>query len=406
MNTWKLLGALALVSRLVAVEIPSGTELSIRLTDKVASEAPAPHLEVHAVLIAPVIVDSNVDGNVALAAGAELTGTVKQAKAATDKDPAQLQIVFTAITDGVAQADISAVMTSLDNARETIDGTGLVTGIAPNGTFSSRIDQGITKLQGSDKFAGLASLIAGAKQVLNIQDANPNIDYDAGAEFTLRLTEPLNWHGTALGPTSKLTPFPNEGGLVDLINRQPYRTIAEDPPRPSDITNVMFLATEDELRTAFAKAGWSVPAQLNAQSKLETARALIEARGYKEGPMSILLLEGRAPDIAFQKGNNTFAQRHHLRIFRRPGTFDGKPVWVCSSTHDIGIDFSDRDGTFIHKIDPQIDRERAKVVNDLIFTGLIRSIALVERPQIPKDATNATGDRLETDGSMAVLLFQ
>jgi hypothetical protein len=149
-----------------------------------------------------------------------------------------------------------------------------------------------------------------------------------------------------------------------------------------------------------------VPAQLNAQSKLETARALIEARGYKEGPMSILLLDGRAPDMAFQKGNNTFAQRHHLRIFRRPGTFDGKPIWVCSSTHDIGIDFSERDRTFIHKIDPQIDRERAKVVNDLIFTGLIRSIALVERPQIPNNATNATGDRLETDGSMAVLLFQ
>ena len=402
MTTWKLLGALALVSRLLAVEIPSGTELSIRLTNKVASEAPAPHPEVHAVLIAPVI----ANGNVALAAGAELTGTVKQGKAATDKDPAQLQIVFTAISDGAAHADISAVMTGLDNARETIDGTGLITGIAPNDTFTSRIDQGITKLQGSDKFAGLAGLVAGAKQVLNIQDANPNIDYDAGAEFTLRLTEPLNWRGTPLGPTSKLTPFPNESGLVDLVNRQPYRTIAEEPPRPSDITNLMFLGTEDELRSAFAKAGWSVPAQLNAQSKLETARALIEARGYKEGPMSILLLDGRAPDIAFQKGNNTFAQRHHLRIFRRPGTFDGKPVWVCSSTHDIGIDFSDRDRTFIHKIDPQIDRERAKVVNDLIFTGLIRSIALVERPQIPKDATNATGDHLETDGSMAVLLFQ
>ncbi len=67
--------------------------------------------------------------------------------------------------------------------------------------------------------------------------------------------------------------------------------------------------------------------------------------------MSVLLLEGQPPDLAYQKGNNTFAQRHHLRIFRRPGTFDGKPVWVCSSTHDIGIDYSERDRTFIHKID-------------------------------------------------------
>jgi hypothetical protein len=194
--------------------------------------------------------------------------------------------------------------------------------------------------------------------------------------------------------------------LSRLVNRQPFRTVAENPPRPSDMTNIMFLATEEELRAAFEKAGWSIAARLNAQSKLETARAMIEARGYKEGPMSILILDGHAPDIAYQKGNNTFAQRHHLRIFRRPGTFDGKPIWVCSSTHDIGIDFSDRDRTFIHKIDPQIDHERAKVVNDLLFTGMIKSIALVERPDIPRNATNATGDSLQTDGSMAVLLFQ
>jgi hypothetical protein len=85
---------------------------------------------------------------------------------------------------------------------------------------------------------------------------------------------------------------------------------------------------------------------------------------------------------------------------------DGKPVWVCSATHDIGIDYSERDRTFIHKVDSQIDKERAKVVNDLIFTGAIRSIALVDRPDIPRNATNATGDSLRTDGSMAVLLFQ
>src|SRR5207249_8951250 len=97
-------------------------------------------------------------------------------------------------------------------------------------------------------------------------------------------------------------------------NGQPFRTIAENPPRPSDLTNIMFLATGEELRTAFEKAGWFPPSRLDAQSKLETARALIEARGYKEGPMSILLLDGRAPDLSFQKGNNTFAQRHHLRI--------------------------------------------------------------------------------------------
>jgi hypothetical protein len=283
---------------------------------------------------------------------------------------------------------------------------GLITGIDGAETYASRINQGIAKLQNSDKFSGLAGLIGGVKQALKIQDANPNIDFDAGVEFTLRLTQPLDWRGPINGPGSDLQPFPNEAALIDLVNRQPFRTVAADPPRPSDITNIMFLGTEQELRTAFEKAGWSSAARLSTKSKLETARALIEDRGYKEGPMSVLLLENQPPDMALQKGNNTFAQRHHLRIFRRPGLFDGKPVWVCSSTHDTGIDFSERDHTFIHRVDSSIDKERAKVVEDLLFTGMIRSLALVDRPEIPTDATNATGDVLKTDGRMAVLLFR
>ena len=401
MKAWLVCGALLAAAPLWAVQIPSGAELSIRLTDKVASEKPLPQ-PVHAVLIVPVI----VDGKIALPAGPQLTGTVKQAKAATDKDPAQLEIVFTEIREAAVHASISAVMTGLENAREKIDDQGLITGIAPNTTFSARIDQGISKLQNSDRFAGLAGLIQGAKEALNVGDANPNIDYDAGSEFTLKLTQPFDWRGADQGPTAKLMPFPNQNQLYDLVNRQPFRTMAQSPAKPSDMTNLMFLATEDELRAAFDKAGWSIPAQLNVTTKLETARALIESRGYKEGPMSILYLDGAAPAIAYQKGNNTFAQRHHLRIFRRPGTFNGKPIWVCSSTHDVGIDFSDRDRTFIHKIDSDIDHERAKVVNDLLFTGMVQSIALVDRDGIPQGATNATGDTIETDGRMAVLLFQ
>ena len=385
-----------------AVQIPAGSELSIRLTDKVASDAKTQPAAIHVVLIAPVI----VDGKVAVPAGAQLTGRVLGPRAATDKVPAQLKLEFSELGDGGMRAKIEATVSGLDNARETVDETGLITGIAPGETYSARIDQGLARLQANDKYAGLASLISGVKQALNIADAKPDIDYDPGAELTLRLTQPFEWKGADHGPTSQLQAIPNESALIDLVNSQPFRTYTQTTQRPSDMTNIMFLATQEELLAAFEKAGWSQAAGLTAESKLETARALIESRGYKEGPMSVLMLDGRAPDFALQKGNNTFAQRHHLRIFRRPGTFDGKPIWVCSSTHDTGIDFSDRDRTFIHKIDPEIDRERAKVVNDLLYTGMIRSIALVSRPNIPQDATNATGDLLKTDGAMAVMLFQ
>lgn len=395
----KALLIIALASQALAARIPADTELSLRLTEKIASEAPASSLA--AVVIAPVI----LDGNIVLPAGAELTGTVKDVKAAADGQRAQVRLDFTRIGLGAYRIPIAAVVASLDNSREKVGADGLITGIDVSKTYASRIDQGMAKLQNSDRFSGLAGLIGGVKQALKIEDANPNIDFDPGVELTIKLTQPLDWRGPVTGPGTALQPFPNERQLIDVVNRQPFRTAAANPPRPSDLTNIMFIGTEQDLRAAFEKAGWSSAARLSTKSKLETARALIEDRGYKEGPMSLLMLDGRPPDMTFEKGNNTYEQRHHLRIFRRPGTFDGKPIWVCSATHDIGIDFSERDHTFIHRIDSSIDKERGKVVADLLFTGLVRSLALVDRPEIPQDATNATGDVLKTDGRMAVVLF-
>jgi hypothetical protein len=394
-----LIGVLA-AAPAVAVQIPAGTPIAVRLTDKVSSVAPAP-AEVHGVVIAPVL----VNGAVALPAGTTLVGTVKQARAYSEKERAELELTFTSITDGKAKAPVSAVVASLENSRETLDEKGVIVGIDGASTYGGRLSEGLAKLGANEKLAGLASILQTAKQTLKIQDVNANIEYDAGVELNLKLTQALDWKGSVAGPEAKLTAFPNEGALPALVNSIPYRTQAARPPRPSDMTNLMFIGSEEQVRAAFEKAGWSEAAQLGAQSKLETARAVIENRGYKEGPMSVLLLEGNAPDMNWQKGNNTFAQRHHLRIFRRPESFNGLPVWVCSSTHDTGIEFSDRDRTFIHKVDPEIDRERAKVVTDLIFTGLVKSVALVDRPDVPTSLQNATGDTLQTDGRMAVVLF-
>jgi hypothetical protein len=45
------------------------------------------------------------------------------------------------------------------------------------------------------------------------------------------------------------------------------------------------------------------------------------------------------------------------------------------------------------------------VVNDLLLTGLVRGLSLVERNGLPQNMSNATGDALKTDGSMAVVQF-
>lgn len=394
-----LLSAL-LTLRLTAAVVPTGTELALRLNEKLASEVTTVQT-FKATVVAPVV----LNGEIVLPSGVVVAGTVKQARAAEGITQALLELTFTSITDGKVTTPLQAVLASLENARETVDDKGVIRGIDAGQSYGGRLNEGLDKLGANEKLAGLAGILKQAKQALKIQDVNANINYDPGVEFNIRLTQPLNWTGTVKGPEAALAAFPDETALGRLVNSQPFRTIAAKPPRPSDMTNLMFIGTEDQVREAFTKAGWTEPAALTAQSKLETARAMIENRGYKEGPMSILLLENEAPAMAWQKGNNTFASRHHLRIFRRPDLFAGKPVWVSSSTHDIGIEFSERERTFIHKVNSEIDRERAKVVTDLIFTGLAKSVALVERPEVPTSVENATGDTLKTDGAMAVILF-
>jgi opacity protein-like surface antigen len=192
--------------------------------------------------------------------------------------------------------------------------------------------------------------------------------------------------------------------LGEMVHRLPFRTFTEGKKElPSDFTNLVFIGSADALQHAFAASGWVIVDTLTAQTTYGTIRSVAENQGYRRAPMSILLLDGNAPDYAYAKTLNTFSKRHHLRIWTSKETWDGEPVWTSSSTHDIGIGFSKKDKTFIHLIDSNIDNERAKVVNDLIYTGCVSGVQLVKRPWLPADAKNGTGEDLITDGRIAVL---
>jgi len=389
---------LAAGSLLAAAEIPKGTELQIRLTTAINTSSAKPKQTFEGVVIAPVVIGASV----VLAAGVKVSGHIQNVTAAVQPDDqAVLELGFDQISDSAGhKANLSAKLVGIDNAREAVDAAGKITGIIASQTGSGRMDQGINKV--AAQYPGLADLLGAIKQTV-VKPADPNIDYEPGVEMTIQLTGPLTWSAAAGGFNVKS--IEPADGLSRLVNSEPFRTVAEKPPRPSDMTNLMFLGSGQDIENAFQKAGWSAAAQLNSKSKLETFRAMAEQRGYQEAPVSTLLLEGRSPDLVFEKLNNTFAARHHLRIWRRPGLFQGKEVWVCAATHDIGIDYSEQDRNFIHKVDTHIDHERAKVVSDLLFTGLVQGLALVERPDVPTQLVNATGDALETDGKMAVLSF-
>jgi LssY C-terminus len=384
----------------LAAEVPKGTEIDIRLKSKVSTQGSRTGDPVEAVVIAPVI----AAGQFAIPAGATVAGTVEKVSPSTKpEERASMSLSFTEIGIGGTRQKISARLAAVDNAREKVDDQGQINGILASETITSRMDTGIDKI--AQKYSGLADLLRAAKSAV-LKPPDTDITYNAGVEMTLRLLAPLTLAAGGAGPAGTAGPIPEENALAALVNREPFQTLAKSPPKPSDVTNLMLIGTEDSVRQIFHDAGWTAATSLNSVTKFETLRALAEDRPYDEAPVSILLLDGRPPDLVFEKVNNTFARRHHLRIWLRPETFLGKPVWVVAATHDTGISFSEADRTFIHRIDSQIDRERAKVTTDLLFTSQVDGIELVARPQVPKHGQNATGDNLETDGRMAVLLLR
>jgi hypothetical protein len=385
----------------LALEVPTGTEIQIRLKGKVSTQSSRAGDPVEAIVIAPVIAANQF----ALPAGTAVKGTVEKVTPSTKPDErATMSLRFTEISIASVPHKVSTRLVAVDNAREKLDDQGQINGILASETITSRLDAGIDKI--AEKYSGLADLLRAAKGAV-LKPPDTDITYNAGVEMTLRLLAPLTLKAAGgAGPGGTASPIPNADALAALVNREPLQTIAKNPPKPSDITNVMLIGTEEAVRQIFQDAGWTPAAGLNPVAKFETFRALAEDRAYDEAPVSILLLDNKPPDLVFEKVNNTFARRHHLRIWSRPETFLNRPVWAVAATHDTGINFSEPDRTFIHRIDSQIDKERAKVVTDLLFTGRVDGIELIARPAVPKHGQNATGDNLETDGRLAVLLLR
>ena len=391
---------LSLTAYAAPVTIPAGTPVQIRLKTKVGSTVSHAADPVDAEVIAPVQL-----GDVyAIPAGALIHGAVAQAQPNSADQRAILVLQFTSVDLPGAPVPIAARVAIVDNSREKVDDQGRILGVLASDTSAGKVDAEVTKV--ADSLGRLGSLLSSATKAVT-RRVDQEITYEPGVEMTLSFIAALNLKAPGgAGPHGKLKPVPDRAALAAFAAAQPFQTVAQNPPKNSDLTNLMLIGDRAQIEQAFADAGWHVASSLNPVAKFETIQALVEDRGYNEAPVSVLLLEGRPPDIVFEKLNNTFARRHHLRIWQRPDAWHGRPVWVVAATHDMGISFSPGTRNFIHRIDSSIDREREKVANDLIYTGRMQSMLLVDRTNIPQNAQNATGDNLVTDGKIAVLVFE
>jgi opacity protein-like surface antigen len=385
----------------LAEPVAVGTKLEIRLQQPISSYATHKGTRISGVLVAPL----TERGEMLLPLGTTVEGSVvavRKVGLGVVHETARIELQF----DRVVLADGTSVplqckVNEVENARESVDAQGRIQGIRSTATLSNRASGFVGSLAFGDPIAAIFTTAASAS-VLRFSE--PEISLPAGTELIAELTAPIVLPKTEpiLVPPIATTPA-DRADLLKLVEELPFRTYTDKSHVPSDITNLIFIGSADEVQRAFAASDWVKVDSLTAESTYATIRSVAENQGYKSAPMSTLLLGGQSPAYAYAKTLNTFSKRHHLRIWATSLPWEGQTVWTSSSTHDTGIGFSKKNKTFIHLIDSHIDNERAKVVNDLIFTGCVSNVQLVARSWIPKDAKNGTGEDLITDGRIAVL---
>jgi hypothetical protein len=375
-------------------DVPAGTEIWVRLTEPFHSKNTRTGERVKAVVIAPV----REGARVLLEPGTTVEGTVLTARHARDRfTRAEAALDFTNFrhSDGKVTRLATRVL-EVDNARETVS-HGRILGIPFPNRAVGRWTLGLR---------GLGFVMPGVSEGLQWATRGYNltlgreIDYPAGVELILRVSVPEKLQTRK--PQKDWNQVKPTPAMVNLVRSQPLR-VKTPSGEDSDITNLLFVGTAEDLEAGFQEAGWLEAKSLGVKSGFRTALAALRQKGYEEAPFSKLLLDGKEPDYEYQKDLNTVAKRHHLRIYRRPGDYQGKPVWIASATHDIGIGMGRAGTKWYHLIDPEIDKERQKIADDLLFTGVATGYSLVDRPEAPRKAGNATGDELRTDGHMMVL---
>ena len=305
---------------------------------------------------------------------------------------------------------LQARVVGLDNAREEVTAEGRIKGIlaasapysainglwmTPSTGVAERSASGLSGVSGMLNThlelgpMGALALFAARLAVLRMPE--PEIFLPRGAEMRLRIDRiPADAPGFAAPE-----PVPVPSQLATLLADLPVRLQRAGDGPDADLINVAFLGSRRNLRNAFAAAGWWRAEPLTARSLSRASSAFAKMQGYQTAPVSLLTWEGRKPDLVFEKSFNTLAKRHHVRIWRAGG-FNGQELWVGAATHDVGVTVDARHVSLTHRVDPRIDLEREKIVNDFRFTGCTSTLGYVPRAHLPAGG-------MRTDGALAVL---
>ena len=200
--------------------------------------------------------------------------------------------------------------------------------------------------------------------------------------------------------------------------RMPRYTVTGDG-LPGDPVNLALIGNLEQLRGAFAQAGWLEADRLGLASSWRMVRAFVLNRPYPTAPFSTLYLFGRGQDIGFQQAiDNSPRKRHHVRFWAMsvaraqqtvgtPGLWlnadrppdDERVLWVGAGTRDTGFSLTRLTFQVTHATDADTNAERDYIVAELTRNRVIGDVTSYRSGD---DVGTSRVNRYIADGDVAV----
>ena len=351
--------------------LSAGTRLEVRFTRPTGSRISHPGDAIAALVIAPVF----GAGKLVIPQGTLVSGVIESVR--------RVGLGLKHLSSGIEYrfdtiqlptgppVPIETRVVEVETAKERVDAKGMIGGISPTASLSSSVAFYTLPLLCMDPAMGAPIW---AVKLLIARSPDPEIYFPAGTELVLRLSAETDIPSIRVMPDA-ITALPEaDMAHVDrILAKLPQRRTDPRGNRPSDWVNMLFLGSRESIDRAFQAAGWAGAQRHSPMSVYRMYHCMVQRKGYRSAPMGHLTLNGVTADAEYQKSLNTFSKRHHLRLWKQ-GQED---AWLSAATEDVGYRF--RRMHLTHGTDPMIDNERAKVLNDLAFTGCVDAATLITR---------------------------
>jgi hypothetical protein len=203
--------------------------------------------------------------------------------------------------------------------------------------------------------------------------------------------------------------YTDDAAFVAALEALPCCVTNKDGSRNGDPLNLVIVGGVEDAFPALIRRGWTPTEVTWKGSVLRMVRSALARERYPYAPVSNLYLFGRPQDIALQKARDNIHQRNHLRLWRSPMNWRGRPVWVGQISRDIGSRMTIHSPTLTtHKIDPDVDEAARALAEDMVYSQGLRAIGLVAgvgaaSADAPRE--NLTTDPYYTNGLRHVLVF-